>query len=775
MSAIFEALKGALGGGAEESQPAPLQPAANLEGVPEEDRRVLLKLATDYEEQVRVPRLAIIKQSLKARRMWKGDQFLRWNSTGANFSSSVKKRNEEEPDPIAVNIFQGYGLSVAATFSTPPNGVAIPMDPDDPADTKTAAVYQKIIDNFSRVNRLEQLLAQEAYYLWCDGYYGAYVRHRKDGDRFGYREEQEMAEQEQEVASASFACPTCGAETPAEGFAGACPCGQPLGQENYRPPVTTTVPVVTGTTKVPNGEEVVDLFGALELKIPPAGREQSEFPFLTTATELHKAQLRANYPEMRKKVKEAGSAQGADGGHEAVERNARLVLSNAPAGYDGRIGTVSAPDLITFKRTWIRFWGLQQLDDEKQRERLEALFPDGAYVAYADGVVLDARNENMDDHWVVCHALPGDGQSREPIGGSLVPVQELVNELVNLEIDTARFGIPPIFYDTQLINGDQFQDTPVKPASMYAVKLGSGQSLPNAMYSPPASTVSQQSVNLRSEAMNNWAQFLTGAQPALFGGEMQAAGATASGYAMARDQAMGRVGIVWRAIKQAHAKMYELVIRSFSHRDIGIAETEATEEGFKTTQVEPGDASGKIRVHMEAHEDYPISWAQKRNMLQNFMQSAAQPVQAMVFSPENMGSFKRILGLNDMKIPGEDSQKAQDAETAELTNGVPTPGPMTPVADPATGQPVLDPMTGQPQMQPGPAQPSIPIDPIFDNHGIHFQRVQQFLESSDGRRLRATNPPAFENVRLHGMAHYMVMQQQQAQAAQAAAPQGGPQ
>ena len=48
------------------------------------------------------------------------------------------------------------------------------------------------------------------------------------------------------------------------------------------------------------------------------------------------------------------------------------------------------------------------------------------------------------------------------------------------------------------------------------------------------------------------AQFLTGLFPAVFGGEMETQ-KTASGYAMARDQALGRLGLVWRRLKAFYA------------------------------------------------------------------------------------------------------------------------------------------------------------------------------------------------------------------------------
>jgi hypothetical protein len=58
------------------------------------------------------------------------------------------------------------------------------------------------------------------------------------------------------------------------------------------------------------------------------------------------------------------------------------------------------------------------------------------------------------------------------------------------------------------------------------------------------------------------AQFLTEAFPALFG-EAMSNSDTASGYAMARDQAMGRIGLVWRRMKSFHADRMLLEVDCF--------------------------------------------------------------------------------------------------------------------------------------------------------------------------------------------------------------------
>jgi hypothetical protein len=115
-------------------------------------------------------------------------------------------------------------------------------------------------------------------------------------------------------------------------------------------------------------------------------------------------------------------------------------------------------NLITFQRTWLRPWAFFALDDKALRDELLEMFPDGAYVAFAGETYCESRSENMDDHWRVLHALPGDGSSGRPaLGDALISVQERFNTLSNLQMETYEYGIPPIYADSEVLDFDALQ------------------------------------------------------------------------------------------------------------------------------------------------------------------------------------------------------------------------------------------------------------------------------------------------------------------------------
>src|SRR5260370_22226670 len=91
-------------------------------------------------------------------------------------------------------------------------------------------------------------------------------------------------------------------------------------------------------------------------------------------------------------------------------------------------------------------------------------------------------------------------------------------------------------------------------------------------------------------------QFLTGLFPAVFGGEMESQ-KTATGYAMARDQALGRLGLVWRRLKQFYADVMLLSVDCFRKNRPEDAESPILGPGgeYEARLVRVADLKGDLR------------------------------------------------------------------------------------------------------------------------------------------------------------------------------------
>ena len=168
----------------------------------------------------------------------------------------------------------------------------------------------------------------------------------------------------------------------------------------------------------------------------------------------------------------------------------------------------------------------------------------------------------MDDCWRVMHALPGDGQNRPSVGDSLIEVQERYNTLSNIQAETYEYGIPPIYADPQVLDFDALANQTAEPAAHYPARARPGMSLADGFFQPAPAQVPPDMLRHQQDLIGPIAQFLTGLFPAVFGGEMENV-KTASGYAMARDQALGRLGLVWRRLKHFYGDVMLLSVDCF--------------------------------------------------------------------------------------------------------------------------------------------------------------------------------------------------------------------
>ena len=536
-------------------------------------RRLVFQFSTESE----LSRRQEIRRIKQAHQFWRGLQYLWWDERDQNwhlpFEQKILDNSSIEDLPryeFVTNIYQAFGLSIISVLSQDvPRVRFFPSSAQAEEDVTAAKAATEVAALVERNNRIGNLIVDEAFHLWTGGKVGAYVRFVVDGQRFGFHPETEIGMREVKIGSDVYVCPECGdeinADAVAERVAGhgsqvtgkkqpdsaampadtgsdmsavkpdSCPqCGAMLTEEDFVAAETVTVPAAQTRLRVANGEEVVTITGGLELKTPPWANDMHEYPYLQWNMEVHQARLRAAYPHAADKIGPPVATS-----MQEYERLARLAQSQGGPLTEGGDFNIN---LITFQRTWLRPWAFFALDDKSLRDELLQLFPDGAYVAFAGDAYCESRNENMDDHWRVLHALPGDGSSGRPaLGDVLISVQERFNTLSNLQIETYEYGIPPIYADSEVLDFDSLQNQTAEPGAHYPARAKPGQSLAAGFFQPEPAQVPPDLAEHAANLMGPIAQFLTGAFPALFGGAM-ANNDTAAGYSMARDQAMGRIG-----------------------------------------------------------------------------------------------------------------------------------------------------------------------------------------------------------------------------------------
>ncbi|HTU34263.1 MAG TPA: hypothetical protein VMF66_10715 [Candidatus Acidoferrum sp.] len=739
----------------------------NNEELPERLQEALRRIVFQYAYESEATRRNEVRRIKKAHQFWRGLQYLWWDERDQNwhlpFEQKLLDNSSLEDLPryeFVTNIYQAFGLSLVSVLSQDvPRVRFFPTSAQAEEDVAAAKAATEVAGLVERNNRIGNLIVEEAFNLWTDGKVGAYVRYVVDGQRFGFHPETEVGAKEVKVGNDVYVCPECGVEKEAEGTSkasrktadgagsninvspGICvACGALLTEENFVAAEAITVPSAQRRLRVPNGQEVVTIVGGLELKTPPWANEMNEYPYLQWNMEVHQARLKAAYPHASDKI----GSPVATGGQE-YERLARLAQSQGGPLTEGGDYNIN---LVTFQRTWLRPWAFFALEDKSLRDELLQLFPDGAYVAFAGDAYCESRNESMDDHWRVLHALPGDGSSGRPaLGDSLISVQERFNSLSNLQIETYEYGIPPIYADSEVLDFDALQNQTAEPGAHYPARAKPGQSLAAGFFQPAPAEVPPDLAQHAAALMGPVAQFLTGAFPALFGGAM-ANNDTASGYAMARDQAMGRIGLVWRRMKFFHADVMLLAVDCFRRNRPTDVEVTLLGAGsaFESKWIRLADLKGNLFSYPETDEQYPTLWAQQRAVLLQLMSSPEPQIQAMLANPENLALVKRLIGLEELIIPDEESRTKQYREIAQLVAETPLVK-----RDDASGIEVM--------------LPSIMPDEFADNHAVELEVCLRWFSSDAGQVAKIEAPAGYANVRAHALFHrdYLLKQQKQQQ------------
>jgi hypothetical protein len=776
------------------SAAAPIDLGPNNERLEDVNPKIvhaLRDLVRQYREEGVVARRNEIRRIRQARLFWQGLQYAWWNPNDMNWHLPYESRSGDDRQledmpryQFVTNFYQGFGLSFVAVLSQDVPSVRFyPQSAQSLQDISAARAASDVATLIEQNNHVEELLSHVGYFLWTDGKLGAYVRYVADGQRFGFHDENMLEALEIPLGDDVHVCPQCGKEMPIEqGSASDQPtacmgCGAQLSESHIRRAERVTVPRVIGTRRVPNGQEVISIAGGLELNTPVWANEMHEYPYLQWQAEVHRAKLKAAYPHAANKI-ETSPSQGAEDVYARVSRLS--VEEGLPSIHPGD----ALMNLITFDRTWLRPWAFYSVEDVDTRNQLLALFPDGCYIAFAGDAYCESRSESMDDHWRVLHALPGDGQNRPSVGDSLVQVQERYNVLSNMQAETYEYGIPPIYADPQVLDFDALANQVAEPAAHFPARARPGQPLAAGFFQPAPATVPPDMLRHQQDLIGPVAQFLTGLFPAIFGGNMEDV-KTASGYALARDQAMGRLGLVWRRTKQFYADVMLLAVDCFrKNRPEDVEIPLLGPDGlFDSRAIRLIDLKGNISVHPEADETFPRLKSQQRAVLQQMFAVNDPAIQRALVEPANLGFIKNVLGLTELVIPGEDSRNKQLREIQQLLSSPPivvpvqvptrvirSSQPSSPTAsssanddesqDANSASSADAGQTAVPSHQPRElVLPSVPIDQLLDDHATEFEECKRWANSDAGQAAHMTNPAGFANVRAHAEAHLRAMQQ----------------
>lgn len=637
--------------------------------------------------------------------MWSGWQKITWDPSVRDWRSSYDlmlsgdMANLQPEDLFRnVNIYRALLESnVAALSASLPNVRFFPEDADTPEDVTTARAYSKISEKID-IEGDSSLTFVRALYILCNQSFVAFYNYYERDKKYGIATIPNVGIETREDYR-QF-CPTCGSDVDEE----LCPnCGTPPEVEVQE----ETVPTIEGYDEIEKGCEVIEAWGPLNVKVLHGVKSLKDSPYLILETDCHETILKSIFPDIADKIQTTGT--------------------RTPDTFNRT--NVYNPDMHVIQRVWLR--PCVYHDDEEATKA----FPNGMYIVVIDGqTVAEVLPESLDEHWTITESPLAKYIHADPLGLQLSHVQEMVNELVDIIMQTIEQGAEQIFADPRVLDFALYGTSEVKPGTVFPAKALPNSTLANSFHSMKAATLSQEVDRFRY-ALTEYGQLVSGATPSIYGGAIQGGSNTYKEYEASRNQALQRLSLIWKMLCASWAKVKAKAVKSY------ISELVEDEKfvkkfgnSFVSVHIRQSELTGKVgRCAPEVADQLPTTWTQKRGTVMELLQTNLPQLISTFFHPENTTLMKDLFGLTDLYIPGEDDRIRQLFDIKALLESQPmeVPGMM----DPATG------MEGPPMMQ-----SSIPPNVALEDNEVRIQVLRAWLLSEVGDEAKIVNPGGYANV-----------------------------
>jgi len=754
----------------------------------EEQKKCLKALCKKADKRDYPARLVEVIQTWEAALFYRGFQFLTLSKNGNGWlipgqDSGYGPAMQSELALLPSNVYSASGqMLIAALTRAIPNVRFGPESGNDDAQITAAESADKYVQVIRRNNNLIMVQTDAARYAFTDGRWIYWSRFVKDGQRFGWEEDDEPDNVTPETEP-----PDDQAQTPVEAQAAeATPESAETAQEGTVEPVSEEAQSEAPVKRKPRGQEVRTCHGKLESKVVPmSANSQDEVDVLILEWEIDVTRAKAKVPWCADDIKATSNAPS-DG------EIARLARQNVKLGMQSSYVTSdSIANDCTEKHYWMRpSWFMEiSKDDEHLREKFLEMFPDGCLVCFMGDVLAYARNESMDDSISIGQAYSGDGQNRNAMGTSIMPVQKRLNNWLDLMNDFFTRAIPKKWMDNKTFNVEAVRGQSNIPGDIMPFKWKPGVPVAELIFVEPAVEPPVTLADFIKEYSGPLRELLSGAYPALAGGDV---GTADSGVAIAtqRDSALGRLAPTWHALKQCEAESTKQLVRwGAKCRDGSINEKIP---GGEVIKLEVNDLKANILCYPESDENFPETYTQKKNaVMQLFNDAAKNPMLGeVVYNAANVSFFQNMIGLTELYIPQVAARNKQLAEIELLLASQPIPNQKYMQLKQQIGQweVLMEQGGASPQMQqqlqaaeeelesqdPMTVQTadesfwssSIPVDAASEDNQTEADTLWQWLNGPEGRKTKKQKPVGYTNVRLHYLETKAAAQQAAAAAAQ---------
>lgn len=748
----------------------------------EEIERLLKCVYDDCMKEDTATRERQIRNWKRLKLLWEGFNRVWYSEVAHDWRIWNETEDDNDSDQAyydkPINVFKAYLESIIAALSvTIPPIKCFPDDADDTLDLATAKAGDKIGQLVYRHNDAGLKWLHSLFVFMTEGMV-AFYSYDDYNEKYGTYKEDQTEDVEEETNS--LVCEKCqfpidpnnpeqaksdemlaqeidefgpGPEdveiqAALAGGMEICPsCLQLMMPQNQTETFTTTR--IIGSINQPKGRICIESYGGLYIKIPNYCKTQKGLPYLIFSDEKDYSMVVEEFEHLHgnKKITEKLKTGNNPGGYEWYAQWGRLNPQ-----YQGEY----PQNVVTVNQAWIRPAKFNILPDKKDVDKLKKLFPNGVKVVFVNDEYACAENQCLDDYWTLTENPLADYLHFDPLGQSLVSVQDITNDLISLVLQTIEHGIGQTFADPAVLNFNAYEQVSVLPGGVFPATPKSGKSLNDGFMELRTATLSSEVMPF-SQLIQTMGQTVSGALPSIFGGSQEGAGGdTASGYTQSKAQALQRLQNTWKLFTTTWKNMFGKAIPAYiklvkeDEKDV----IRQDDGNFVNVFIRKAELEGKIgKVELEANENLPLTWTQKKDLMMTLLQATNPKIMEILNAPENAVLIHEALGLVDYYVPNEDDIIKQYDEIKLLLSSEPIPSES------------VDPMTGQPMQI---ELPSVEIDPDYDNHVVEFEIVRKWVISEAGRQTKMDNPGGYKNVLLHGRLHLQMIQQAQAAQQQAA-------
>lgn len=736
---------------------------------------VLLKgLVEHFDLEDRATREMQIRRMRRLKLYWNNFSLTYWSEVAQDFRvygrDTMSSDTDQDYYDKPVNVFKAFLETIIAALSIQIPGInCVPDDADNPLDISTAKAGDIIADLIYKHNNV-MFLWLNALYIYCTEGMLAGYNYSKSDKEYGTYEKNKFKNEDIEA----YVCPICGERVPDLLFAKdeenefmpddddvalhsvmeeegptCLECGTMLDPEMQK--TKLIVPRLVGTTKEPKSRVCLEVYGGLYVKIANYAKTQAGTPYLLFSHETHWANALECYPELKDQIPHGGWSN--IGPNDPYEQYGRLNTQ-----YRGEFPN----EVVTVKLAWLRPAAFNIVKDEADEKKLRKLFPDGVRIDLVNDIVAEYCNECLDDCWTISKDPMHDFLNHDPMGELVTNIQDIINDLISLTLQTIEHGIAQTFADPALVNFNAQRQIEAMPGTLTPTKQVAGsKNIGEGFYTMQTASLSPEIFQFY-QIIQQLGQFTIGALPSLFGGSQGPdSSGTASEYAMSKAQALQRLQTPWRMMtiwwKEIFGKAIPMYMKYMVEDERVVSKTD--QGNFVNTFIRKAEIDGKIgSIELESDEKLPITDEQQADMIMQLMNLNNEEVTQALMDPENIPWMSKIIKIPQFRLPGEDDRQKQYEEINELINSAPIP--------PAPEEVMMAAQTGQPMPE---GQPSVPIDEDVDNHQIEASICRSWLISMAGRQCKVENPNGYKNVLLHMKAHMLIVQQQMMQQMQAQA------